>query len=242
MEELTIWEKASGSNDVQRIEDYLRRYPNGSFSEIAQFELDRALARQGEKKIEILSAAANPYTKGSEDANTAYQVGDTYRYRELDPDSKMEKRSFVRNVTRVTQEDVVFDDGWVLDLLGNIKRFPDGRIVKGNQSNPLEYSVGKRWSYHPVITYPNGYEAPADAEGTIADRQDVVVPAGTFKAFRVVLRTVTRNFDGQPVEVRTTMWMAPAQVRALILREEFRYVRGTRVFALRTELVSFKQR
>jgi hypothetical protein len=130
-EEAAVWDKAKASKDPKLIEGYLLRYPTGGFSELAQLELDKALARQGEKKIEIVNAAENPYTKGSVNANTDYKVGDSYEYRQVDPLSKVEQRRFVRTVTAITDDEVRYSDGFILDLLGNIVRYADGRHVKG---------------------------------------------------------------------------------------------------------------
>src|SRR5262245_515268 len=55
--ELESWERAKGAKTPAPLEDYLRRYPSGNFAELAQLELDAVLARQGERKIEIVAAA-----------------------------------------------------------------------------------------------------------------------------------------------------------------------------------------
>ncbi|MBI2510190.1 MAG: caspase family protein, partial [Betaproteobacteria bacterium] len=83
-EELAIWERIKVSSEPGPLEDYLMRYPSGRYSELAQLRLDQVLARLGEKKIEIVSAPENPYSKGTVAANTAYKVGDYYAYREWD--------------------------------------------------------------------------------------------------------------------------------------------------------------
>ncbi len=79
-EEVAVWDKAKSTKDLKLIEAYLLRYPTGSFSEIAQLEFDRALAKAGEKKIEIINEAANPFTKGSVNANTSFKIGDSYTH------------------------------------------------------------------------------------------------------------------------------------------------------------------
>ncbi|HXD97968.1 MAG TPA: caspase family protein, partial [Candidatus Acidoferrum sp.] len=83
-EELALWQKIRGATDPAPLEDYLRRHPSGRFAELAQLQLDRVLARRGERKIRIASAEGNPFTKGSAAANTGWSVGDSYTYRVLD--------------------------------------------------------------------------------------------------------------------------------------------------------------
>ena len=45
-EELAGWEKIKDSTEAAPIEEYLRRYPSGKFSELAQFRLNRLVARR----------------------------------------------------------------------------------------------------------------------------------------------------------------------------------------------------
>ena len=45
-EELATWEKIKDAKDPAPLEDYLRRYPSGKFSELAQFRLNRLLAKR----------------------------------------------------------------------------------------------------------------------------------------------------------------------------------------------------
>lgn len=45
-EELSVWEKTKGSKALAALEEYLRRFPSGKFSELAQFRLDRLLAQR----------------------------------------------------------------------------------------------------------------------------------------------------------------------------------------------------
>jgi uncharacterized caspase-like protein len=45
-EELTAWTTARSATSIAVIEDYMRRYPSGKFSELAQYRLDALLAAQ----------------------------------------------------------------------------------------------------------------------------------------------------------------------------------------------------
>jgi hypothetical protein len=131
-EELALWESIKSSTEVKPFADYIQKYPNGNYAELAQLELDRALAKQGEKKIEIAPQAGNPFTKGSAEANTSYKIGDTYTTRILDPFSRVEQRRVTVTVTQITAHEVIFDGGEIRDLLGNPLKFSDGRRVGPN--------------------------------------------------------------------------------------------------------------
>ncbi len=63
-EEIALWESIQSSKEPAPLGDYLRRFPSGKFSELAQFRLDRVLAQQGEKPVQVADAtrnAGNPY-------------------------------------------------------------------------------------------------------------------------------------------------------------------------------------
>jgi uncharacterized caspase-like protein len=239
-EEAALWEKARASRDPAQIEAYLLRYPSGSFNELAQLELDRALSKLGEKKIAIDNSADNPFTKGSALTNTDYKAGDTYEYRVVDRFSRVEIRRFRRTVVAIVGDEVRFDDGQILDPLGNFVRLPDGRLVKGSQTVPLEYSVGKRWSSRYVTTLTNGTRVPSESLCTIPAKERVVIPAGTFDAFRVENRVFGESPAG-PIESRFYAWRVPEQLRVSVISEERRFSQGREVYSFRAELVSFKQ-
>lgn len=59
-EELALWEQIKAARDPRPLEDFLRRYPSGKFSELAQFRLDRILADLGEKRVQIAPEARIP--------------------------------------------------------------------------------------------------------------------------------------------------------------------------------------
>ena len=83
-EELAVWEKIKDAKELGSIEDYLGKQPSGRYCELAQFQLNRVLAKQGEKKIEAVPVGANPFTKGTARVDTEFKIGDSYSYREID--------------------------------------------------------------------------------------------------------------------------------------------------------------
>jgi len=122
-EELVIWKKIKASNEPKRLEEYLLRYPSGRFSELVQLRLDQVLAQQGEKRIEVVSDATNPYTQGSARVDTRYNVGDSYSYRQFDTLTGIENWRFTLTVTKITDDEVIFGKGDdVTDLLGNPRK------------------------------------------------------------------------------------------------------------------------
>ncbi|MEQ1776736.1 MAG: caspase family protein, partial [Burkholderiales bacterium] len=214
--EAALWEKIGESKEPGPLEDYLRRHPGGKFSDLAQLQLDRLLAQQGEKKIEVISDSRNPYTKGSAIADTRFKVGDSYTYRNQDLFAKTENASAADTVTRISRTTVTYDSGLVTDFLGNRIRGRQGeRLAMGNQGTPLEFSVGKRWSSRYVM--PPGFGASGrafiDMDFRVVTREPVTVPAGTFNAFHIKGVGFSAGSGANVLRTEVEIWHAPGQVR-----------------------------
>jgi len=239
-EELALWERIKAAKDPAPLEDYLRRYPSGKFTELAQLQLEKVLAAQGEKKIQIASSAGNPFTKGSTVANTTYKIGDTYTFRVLDLKTRAEKRQTIQTVQRITDSEVIFDTGLITDLLGNVLKAADGRRWTPRQQLPLEYAVGRQWHSRFMNVTRASDAGVVDLDLKIVAREPITVPAGTFNAFRIEASGLA-VFKDHVAESRVTRWMAPDQVRRNIAYEETTTQQGKTLIAERFELVSFKQ-
>jgi uncharacterized caspase-like protein len=221
-EETAQREAAKASVAMLPVEDYLRRYPSGLFSELAQLQLERVLAALGEKRIRIASQDGNPFTRGSAEANTKWQVGDSYSYRRTDLLGVEAPRGVVQTVSEIAGGEVRYSNGLVTDLLGNVLRRGGGRIYSPNQLEPLDYVVGKQWVTQYRITTPKGATGRNEMELRIVGREPVSVPAGTFNAFRIEGRGVFEEESGR-VEVTTlTKWAAPDRLRREVAMEETR--------------------
>jgi hypothetical protein len=223
-DELALWEKVKVSGEPAPLEDFLRRYPSGNFAELAQLQLDEMLARQGENRILIASSAGNPFTQGFARADMNFQPGDTYTYRELDLESKTEKRTFTARVAAVRDAEVVFAGGLILDRLGNTLALPDGRRLSPRQDQPLEYALGKKWTTRFTVTLANGKRADNEFEFRITRRETINVPAGRFDCFVIEGNGSGVSETGARLTLRNTRWMAPDKVRRPIATEQVRKV------------------
>jgi len=246
-DELALWEKIKSATAPEPFEDYLRRYPGGRFSELAQLQLDRALARLGEKKIEIVSAPENPYAKGAASASIGYKVGDFYQYRQIDLLTRLEIDSGTRRITAITDNEVFYNKGLIVtDLLGNQLRLPTGAVWSPNQTSPSEFAVGRRWNTRFRVIPAKGGDSTVDLDLRIADRERVTVPAGTFNAFRVEAKGwQTGVIEGKGyfnLSWDWKTWYAPGEVRLPIAFEWFvRHSSGKIMRATRNELIAFQQ-
>ncbi|MEO7743828.1 MAG: caspase family protein [Usitatibacter sp.] len=246
-EESEAFAKARDAKASPPLVDFLGRYPSGAYSELAQARLERVLAAEGEKPVEPAVAVGNPYTAGTKRADTAFTVGDAYAYRIADrlADTTRQARF---TVTSITETEVHFNNGrMILDPLGNTILQPNGWRFTARQDQPLEYSVGKRWT-----TRFRGVHGGVDQGEIILDfrivaREGVTVPAGTFECFRIEARRLDEDLLRRPqrIEKRVTFWMAPDRVRLLVAREEESWVGPagtvTKSVSERRELTSFKQ-
>jgi uncharacterized caspase-like protein len=227
LQEIALWEKADGAKAAAPLEEYLRRYPSGRFAELAQLQLDAILARDGEKRIEVVTSAQNPYTQGFARADLAYKAGDSYSYVQLDRDTREEQRRFTTRVTKVTDTEVIFSDGaFVQDRLGNIVRLPDGRRFTPRQDQPLEYVIGKKWSTRFSVATAQGGGGDSAFDFRITRREKITVPAGTFDCFVIEGEGYTMTTAGFKVQLGFTRWVAPDKVRRPIVIESFRKFEG----------------
>lgn len=206
--ELAIWEKIKASKEPGPLEDYLRKYPSGRFSELAMLQLNRLLEATGEKRIEIASQQDNPFTKGTIRADTRFRIGDSYHYRQIDRFTRIETDLGKRTVVEFGESTVRFDDDSVIDLLGNRVSNAYG-VYQGDQTYLSDYSTGKRWKTSFRITRPNGSIGLAQAEFHVAAQEIVRVPAGNFDAFRIDGKGHVNWNYGRSTVQQYRQWLAP---------------------------------
>ena len=222
--ELATWEKVKAASAPGPLEEYLRRWPSGPFSELAQLQLDTVLAKQGEKKVQIVAAAGNPYTQGFVLADTDFKVGDSYAYVVLDRATRAEKNRLSGQITGITDTEVIIGNGAViLDRLGNTVKLANGNRFTPRQDQPTEYAIGKKWSTRFGVINPSGRTSESEFEFRITKREKITVPAGTFDCY-VIEGEGYSTFPIGRLELKLTRWMAPAQVRRPIASEQYRKV------------------
>ena len=220
-EEFALWESIRESRSPAPLEDYLRRFPSGKFSELAQFRLDRVLAQNGEKPVLVDSRTGNPYTKGTIRVNTDFSLGDTYSYRRYDITTKAETGRYTFTVTEVTDDMLVYNKGTqVRDLLGNVYKNVQYGEYSGAEGGaaqfyPAEYTIGKKWTARYHVKGKDGKEWSTQYYFKVVGKEKITVPAGEFDAFKV---------EGQGAmslgaRLTFTYWIAPDKVRRPLITE-----------------------
>ena len=242
--ELAVWEKINSSTDPAPFEDYLRRYPSGKFSELAQFRLDRILEKQGEKRVTVVADRSNPYSKGTVRPDANFTVGDSYAYRRADL-VKSAEHKYTLTITSLANELVTYNKGsQVRDMLGNVafnKEFGEYSGAEGGaaQFYPAEYAIGKKWTARYRVNPPNGKPWSTEYDFKVVAREKITVPAGEFDAFKVEGKGYSTNGG----LLTFNYWIAPDRVRRLLASEI--QIRGAKTNILhrsdRDELVSYRQ-
>jgi hypothetical protein len=238
-EQLAIWERIRKTNDPAVLEDFLRRYPSGLFSEIAQLRLDQVLAQRGEHKVQFALSAQNPYSKGTARADTQLKLGDRFSYRQVNLETNEEIRRYTLVVSEITDTQVIFNNGIVItDLIGNPVKLGDGTRYTDAQHYVAEYSLGKRWTARHRLVTSRGATYDSEIDYRVVARESITLPAGTFDAFRVegVGWSQGEKFG---VDVFNLFWISPEVRRYLAHETRQRFANGKLVKHERYELTGY---
>jgi len=259
-EEIATWHRIKASKRAEDWVTYLRAYPQGRFSEIAQDRLNRLLATVEVRPVAVAAVvaatakpmkielgaglpvpdfyggAANPNTAGTYPLGRTYTVGDECTFNAMDPLSRVVQRTWTLRVTKVDPdaERIELNNGEVIsDLMGNLLKVGPDTFDVPAQFAPAELQIGKRWRARFVRITPT-MRITVDYEVRVASREKVTVPAGTFDAFKIE----ARGFNDRGNRLEVNLWTIPGfnfSVRRELL------VDGGRSNSERLELVSAKQ-
>jgi len=259
-QELATWNRIKSSKDLKDWSAYLREYPNGKFSEIAQARLNALLPappverqaapppaaagkalelKAGAPVPDFYGAAGNPYSAGIYPLGRRWTVGDEAVYAVLDPFSKVRQGLDRIRITKVDidADRVEINDGAsVSDLMGNMLKIGVVVFEAPAQVFPAELQLGRKWTARFRRKDSSGY-SESDIDFQVLRREKVTVPAGQFDTFRIDGRGVGRHARGvSRLEVR--IWVVPG-FNFSVRREQL--VEGGRAGGEILELVEAKQ-
>lgn len=242
-EERKLWDAAAASLDSKLTEAYIKRYPSGLYSELAQGRLDKLLEVSGEKKVKTINSAANPFSKGSANGTGKYAIGDSFTYSEKEPISGAVQRTFTEVVTAISEFSTTFDDGAkVIDLTGNEIKTPVPRFLSPAQFYPAEYVVGQKWKTKFGWVKNDGNTSEMQLDFQVMERKTLALSMGSFNAFFVV----GKGFISGGGRASVTYQIDPDKCARPIAFEMIALGRGSvavnGAFGYRLELVGFKQR
>jgi uncharacterized caspase-like protein len=245
------WEKsvAAEKSDWDRIKEssrpddffaYLQKYPSGSLAEQAQFRLDQL--QKARIQVQPGPDGIRPLPSGTQ----RFAVGDVFRYRSIDGFTQNATERVLR-VTSLDGDRVVFnkEGGPVFDQMGGVLRNRFGTKDPAHLVVPADIAIGKRW--RSAFTNTRRDSAPSNNfwEHRVVALEDVVVPAGTFKAYRIERQGEARPTSGAGMTFLTaTDWVDPRTM--LVVRTDIKYRQpgrgaGTVTEYFSDQLVSFER-
>jgi len=233
-EELARWERIKNSRNPDDFYAFLLERPSGYIAEQAQFRLD-----QLEKPVVQAQPAANgvrPLPSGT----NRYALGDRFTWDYIDGYTKIARR-YVSRVTYADNERVEFDGGRsVADQMGGNLKNRFGTKEPAVLVEPAEIAAGKRWRTAFTNTRPDGVVENNFYDFRVIGLEDVTVPAGTFKAYRVEGTGVARS-SVEGSYLSQMRWIDPATMISVRVDLEYRTMRGRLAEYSSTQLVSVKR-
>ena len=213
-QEKADWDRISESRNPDDFYAFLQKHPNGTISEVATAQLERL------QKASIL-AVANRDGIVQAPGQARFRLGDVHSMVVRDGYTGLEKERTRSTVTKVEQDRIEFNNG------GGVAT-PEGGTIRNrfiaNLSPPRldlpagEYAVGKKWSYRSVETNLKGDKYWVEGDVKIVALENVTVPAGTFKAYKLELSSISQT----GTRVSLTRWMEPDWGSALKMLREIR--------------------
>jgi hypothetical protein len=178
--ELAAWTRVKDVRDPDAFIEYLRTFPSGRFSEMAQFRLDQltkpvVVATAGKGQVQALSSGSQRFRLGDwiEVGNVDHIAGTR---------SKIEFLA-----TRADDMIAEFNNGtFVWNQMGAIIDSPQQSLGTGMLVIPADIGTGKRWR----TAFKSVGKAWRGTEQTYYDfkvtaRETVATPSGTFDCLKV---------------------------------------------------------
>lgn len=229
--EKSDWDRIKESTRPDDFFAYLQKYPSGSLSEQAQFRLDQLQ----KAKIEAQPGpdGIRPLASGSQ----RFALGDVLRYRSIDGFTQNATDRVLR-VTALAGDRVIFNNGApVFDQMGGVVRNRFGTKDPAHLVAPADIAVGKRWRSAFTNTGPDGKASNNFWEARVVALEDVTVPAGTFKAYRVERHGEARPANGAAMTfLSATDWIDPRTM--LLVRTDIKFRQPGRGSGTVTEYLS----
>ena len=200
------WDRIKESTRAEDFYAFLQRHPNGRISEVAQFRLDQ-LSKPAVQAVQVVRMLP-PGTD-------RFRVGDSWSMRRtnfLDGGKTADLRAVV---TAIEGPRVLINGGeLIFDQMGGMLLNRFGAKDPALLGSPADLQVGKRWRSAFTNTRPGGPAARSFYEHRCTALEDLEVPAGRFKAFRVEAQGESVVQDHVRL-LETVHWVDPATMTVL---------------------------
>ncbi len=229
------WDRIANSRNPDDFYDYLLRYPSGSISELASAALERL---EHARITHVADKDGMVQVSGRD----RFRMGDKHYFTVRDELTKTNRFGLMQ-VTKVNEDTVEVNHGqdlYTREGAGIRNRYISRMDPPRLELPASEYTVGKRWNYRLHQTAASGQTSgiPQVVHGTarVAALEEVSVPAGNFKAYRVELE----EFSHEGTFVKLTRWMLPSWGFPIKMKREVRRRWGGP--ELETMEMTFKER
>jgi Caspase domain len=218
------WDKIKDSKSADPFYAFVQKYPNGMLTASAQSAIDRL----NEAKTKAFVDKTGTVVQTSAVAN--YVVDRTVEYVRTDGYTKAE-------TSRRTSRIVSVQNG-IVNFAGGSIGTTSGEQVRRGGNFPLDYdpplplippeglTVGKKWEARVGLTPGSG---PAigqkrwiEISGKVVAHENITVPAGTFKAYKLENETI----DAWGNRGKSIYWIEPTLSTTVKIIYEGRNVRG----------------
>ena len=216
--EKTEWDSIKDSQRAEDFYAFLQRHPNGRISELAQFRLDQLNRPQVQamQTVKMLPAGTD-----------RFRVGDSWAFERTD-------RLAGNSVSRLRGEVTAIEGGRVMVNGGKtIFNQMGGVLLNGNGAKdpavavaPADLQLGKRWRSAFTNTRPGSPAARNFYEHRVVALEEVVVPAGRYKAFRIESNGESIWPQGA-LRLHTMVWVDPATMTVVRLDTRHQSYVGT---------------
>lgn len=199
------WEKIKDSKTADPFYAYVQKYPNGMLTQSAMGAIDRMNAAKTEAFTDKTGRVIETTSIGN------FKVDDGLKYVRTDGYSKNQILRELK-IVRIQDGQVYFTDGSVITINGEtvIASGTNNRYDPPLPNKPADgFSVGKKWEANVEMTSGSpffmGQKGRMEFKGEVLAYEDVVVPAGTFKAYKVEFKTI--GSMGRGYRNKWTVWV-----------------------------------
>jgi hypothetical protein len=238
----TLWDSLKESTNSADLIEFLKSFPSGYFSELAQFRLDQI------SKPRITAVAPQgSLTPQLAPGESPFKVGDAKTIRIKQWERSGRNVDFVnRYVITKIDDNAIYGqdelDDWgqpttvptVSDLRGNPISNPTIKFSSPLQYFPAEYRVGYQWKY-ALETETSAGRHFREYISRVAAREALKSAIGEVEVYRI--ETTAKRSDGAQEVI--TAWISPTAIGTVKLERKL-YNKGTLVFSALREIQSFK--
>ena len=229
--EKAAWDRIKDSQSADDFFTFLRLYPNGFISEMAQFRVDQI------KTPLIVPQPAQDGLVALASGKNRFSLGDEYTLITTDLMTKI-VRSETQKVTFANSQRVEINNGvTIYDQMGGLIKDDSGTKDPAVMLVPADIALGKQWR-SSFQNHIGGFEGKTYIDFKVINFDDLDIAGTSQKVYKVDMSGfITLPF--RSAVFKGTVWIEPQSMRMVRYDRELRYV-GSLVDATRIEVTNYK--